>query len=368
MLVLLPNWFKNKALCARFLNNNLKANVHFAILEEHRHLQFGSDHERERARKLLADEYRTTMRKVWPEWNRKQHTVPANWNSQAIGMDGFLPDDVSDTDYRTVPNVLIRDLAVGVKKMPEGASAADLTRAVLFALQNEQEFRFPEDLPTVLDFIGHTRLTADHTDRALIRTYTHPKRVVYVANQVARQQSNEDSKANKVLTPQRMESHLGHDRITSQTVTPLRNDSPSIVGDQQAWGQSLAQNAPQNTGAVQGVGTVTIKTESTQVDRSMEEMENLIREHLTPASDQAQTPLALTSTGRYPPGHPLRECVEGSMSYDTSPLARAARFAQRPDQLETAWNVEHTLFLNQVLDAAQAEYSESLFQDFEDYV
>lgn len=80
ILALLPNWFKDKLLCARFMNNKLTAQVHFMILEEHRNLQFETEFERDRARKSLTDEYRKTMRTIWIGWTKAKQFASFDWD------------------------------------------------------------------------------------------------------------------------------------------------------------------------------------------------------------------------------------------------------------------------------------------------
>lgn len=379
ILVLLPNWFKNKALCARFVNNNLTGHIHFMILEEHRELQLGSEYERERARKWITDEYRKAMRKIVPDWIKAKHVVPAGWDSTAIGMDGFYPDDVDSRDYRRVPSILFKDLAIGVKKMPEGPAAGDLTRALLFALENKQDYSFPEDLPTILDYIGRTHITTAHTDRPLVHVYAERKRQEDIRNRTLRQQSNNANRAaqaqpisegyasanqsNSVLqaaqaqpipegyAPANQQGIAAHDGTVFQTRDPstLQHMTQQTLdyGAQKLW-----QGTPQGVEAVPGNRALSHPVEDVQGDQSGDDMFHLLHQHLTPKFDMVVIP----PTGlQYAPDFQLRDCIEGNIAFDGSPLARAAKFAQREDQMGVLWCVEHVPLLNQLLNAARAE-------------
>jgi hypothetical protein len=330
ILVLLPNWFKNKALCARFLNNNLTGSIHFMILEEHRELQFGSEHDRERARKWLTDEYRKAMRKINKDWTKATHVKPAGWQPTAMGVDGFTPDDMDAPGYRRVPSILFKDLAIGVKKMPEGPAAGDLTRALLFALESNQDYLFPEDLPTILDYIGRTNITTAHTDRPIVHTYSELKLQEDTRNRALRQQYNQANQA-------------AHAQPTLQQMAQQALD----YGAQNLW-----QNIPQSVEAVPGNQALSHPVENAQVDQSSENMVGLLCQHLNPEFDMVVIP----PTGLdYAHDFLLRDCIEGNIAFDGSPLARAARFAQREDQMQVTWCVGHVPLLNQLLDAARAE-------------
>jgi hypothetical protein len=330
ILVLLPNWFRNKALCARFLNNHLTGSIHFMILEEHRELQFGSEHERERARKWLTDEYRKAMRKDNKDWTKATHVKPAGWQPTAMGVDGFTPDDVEVPGYRRVPSIFFRDLAIGVKKMPEGPAAGDLTRALLFAIESKQDYLFPEDLPTILDYIGRTQITTAHTDRLIVHTYSELKLQEETRNRALRQQYNQANQAAQA-------------QPTLQQMAQQALD----YGAQNLW-----QNTTQSVEAVPGNQAGSHQVENAQIDQSDENVVGLLRQHLNPEFEMVVIP----PTGLdYAQDFLLRDCIEGNIAFDGSPLARAARFAQRQDQMQVTWSVGHVPLLNQLLDAARAE-------------
>ncbi|KAF3044960.1 hypothetical protein E8E11_005181 [Didymella keratinophila] len=174
IIVLLPNWFKNKNIALRFMSNYLTANLHFAIFEEHRECNFKDDYEREKAKKTITDEYRKAMRSH-PQnrsWTKAKHSEPLGWDPKLIAMGGFVPDDARLPQYHRLPSVPLHDLMIGVKKLPEGTNAGDLTRCVQFALTRPEDFVFPDDLPRILDHVGRTKVTTAHTDRAIVRAYT----------------------------------------------------------------------------------------------------------------------------------------------------------------------------------------------------
>lgn len=359
IIVLLPNWFKNKAICHRFLNNNLTTNVHLAILEDHRELTLATKYDREKARKTLADEYRKTMRKINSGWTKTKYVAPLGWNPSLIAVDGFVPDDVSLEGYRRPPSIPFKDLAIGVKKLPEGTCAGDLTRALNFALESELVYHFPDDLAAILDYIGRTETTSEHTDRPVVNRYSEFKRIEEDARRYPRQQQSKSNKKTDVRSfpaPQTQTIVVREQAVREPAVwgpgNPALAETSSQFADLRVPAsyqpaKSIMPLRPQDrviNHQMQG-------DQSNQDDHSSEEMEALLGPHLV--SQAMTTPV---SPG-YAPDYLLRDCIEGDIAFDGTPLARAARFAQRQDQLTANWTMSQVAWLNNLLDAALAETS-----------
>lgn len=181
LIAVVPQWFRNPGITWRFMNNGINAAVHFAILEQHRHLGLTNAEEAERARDHISDTYRKTMRKMenFSGWTKAGHNIPDNWNKLNISVSGYLPESAKKIGYVTPASIPFIVLAVGLKKLPQGYDAGDLSRALQFAMQNQKlgehgrptEFMFPDDIQPILDHIGHTQNTDNHVDDTVVRHY-----------------------------------------------------------------------------------------------------------------------------------------------------------------------------------------------------
>ncbi|KAF9693384.1 hypothetical protein EKO04_008601 [Ascochyta lentis] len=393
IIVLLPNWFKNRAVAARFMNNDLTAAIHFMILEEHRHLQFASEKDKEKAKKTIADEYRRTMRKIRPSWTKAGHATPIGWDPTLTAMGGFVPDDVDRSGYRRPASIPFRDLATGVKKVPEGTNAGDLTRALQFALQQPEVYVFPDDLPVILDHIGRTKITTAHTDRLAVRRYDEVKRTEDHAKKHSRQNGPRFTAEDLVARHPR---RAPFDRENVPAMMQVMGDgsryAPAVPFEpysqppqvyQNGFNVAETQQQPEQTIWPQEQGLVLHAHTQPSPVHEVDELFRLPKqagadsanyqaaepslefgvEHSGEAMDALLQPYQSTDDGRmptppasplYPPHQLLRDCIEGNIGFDGSAFAQAARFAQRPDQIGTTWYVENARWLAEMLGATQS--------------
>ncbi|EUC46057.1 hypothetical protein COCMIDRAFT_93767, partial [Bipolaris oryzae ATCC 44560] len=185
ILVLLPHWFRNPQILMRFLNNGLTSNIHIMILEEYRGLELNTGEEIERARDYIADQYRKAMRKIMPGWLRRNHKAPEDWDATVMSIENAIPEAATRDGYVAPPSIPFKNLADGLKKLPQGYDAGHLTRALDYAMKNGKHgkdgsttvFMFPDDIQIILDHIGRTEITLTHLDTYVISRYASMARV-----------------------------------------------------------------------------------------------------------------------------------------------------------------------------------------------
>ncbi|KAF2127530.1 hypothetical protein P153DRAFT_432654 [Dothidotthia symphoricarpi CBS 119687] len=396
IIAILPSWFKNTSLATRFLNNNITASIHLAILQEHRDLGITTEHERARAREGIADAYRKTMRSVDPEWTKARHRIPKEWNNGVMNVNTFVPDVVHETWYQAPPPIAFKALCNGLKKLPQGADAGDLTRALEYALcntkfdqfQQPHELLFPDDLQMILGYIGRTDVTMEHTDRCVVRRYADVVRKAVGDRKPALKQMKSPGMgmpAAPSVKNQRAESEFAVPQATLQippgelnvallsgaappvpkvtiipstpTNTIVRTSTPPPGFAFSA--EVLALITPPGYPANHFASPPEVHPSETAIDRTRREvayMDSLIQEHAssnlsclpTPSPspeskfDRKQVHEQVQTFERYSQTHLLRDCHEGCSEeeQDDSDLACAARYARLPDQIGTDWRVQ----------------------------
>jgi hypothetical protein len=256
IIVILPNWFSNQQIMDRFMNNGLTPVVHVAILQEHRAMDNMSSDEIAKLREGCSDEYRRVMRTMNPSWKRVSHTVPASWDSQNIAVNHFLPDVARSPRYSAPKPISFKDLMVGIKKLPEGEDAGDLTRALNFALRNQKtdtdglevDYMFPDDIHAIINHIGPTLLTDDHSDTVIRFRYDKKQKDAAAANR-KRERETESSALQPRLTKrqQRDDSQTPERSFMSAWMSNEINASYSSRGRAQTQRTPPPQALPPST-------------------------------------------------------------------------------------------------------------------------
>jgi hypothetical protein len=262
IIVILPNWFSNQQIMDRFMNNGLTPIVHVAILQEHHAMDSMSLDAIAKLREGCSDEYRRVMRTMNSSWKRAAHTVPATWDKQNISINHFLPDVARHLNYIAPKAIPFKDLIVGIKKLPEGEDAGDLTRALEFALHNQKidangsmvDYMFPDDIHAILKHIGPTILTNDHYDMVTRFRYDKKQKDAAAANR--KRERGTESPALQPRLPKRQQreysetperslmrghmggtinvSYSGHGRAQSSQPSPPQAFAPAMYGYQTA--------------------------------------------------------------------------------------------------------------------------------------
>ncbi|KAH7385318.1 hypothetical protein DE146DRAFT_621523 [Phaeosphaeria sp. MPI-PUGE-AT-0046c] len=199
ILTLLPNWVKNEDIAARFMNNGLDSGVHIAMLEENQGLNIPTN-EIPRVKDGITALYRRAMRKTNSTWKKVDHKAPDNWDPRSISVDQFVPDEIRKNGAKAQqPSIAFSDLANGIKRLPQGANAGDLTHALEYALSNEKpspyhgvttDWMFPDDIHTILQQQGYITVTDDHSDRAAFKRYDLPTKVAVKVDRKRRYEGN----------------------------------------------------------------------------------------------------------------------------------------------------------------------------------
>ncbi|PVI00027.1 hypothetical protein DM02DRAFT_655795 [Periconia macrospinosa] len=330
IITFMPWLFTNTWIAQRFVNNGLTNGQHLEIYNTHRH----PDTIHEMNMSIVSNSYLNTMRgpgwRYQPKevqetmWSRKRQIqlTPVGWNHDDITVNGFVPD--GRPVY--VPSVPILALLRGVKKIPQGPDAADLTRAIEFAAENKTktsqadsiEYMFPDHLALIFHRMGgRTSVGADHTDGAVAGRYElhikHRKRL--------------EGRAASSLSPQ----PIPPERSNAATKPPSVEQTANNVGNQPSRGQQIVKDAPQFRTAYQAFWSTVLHPETVFLPNPP------LNERLRPYGQGA---LANEPTRGYPAKTLLRDLAGVIRDDDYSLFAQAVRISLEPDQLGIDWVVE----------------------------
>jgi hypothetical protein len=228
ILVILPNWYKNTRIMARFMNNGFNSMIHAEILQEHRTLNTPEEG-LGRFRDALSAQYRRTMRMIDPMWKKANHKEPNNWDKTNLGVNNFSPDDAANPNFRAPAPIPFTALMAGITKLPQGYDAGDLTRALDFAVSHPKPegspWMFPTDIHTILGYIGYTRITNYHIDSAFDR-YQKTSKTAAADRKRPLEQPAEPS-----VAPKRQQL----DKADTPAHAPVQNDACPDDASYDAW-------------------------------------------------------------------------------------------------------------------------------------
>ncbi|EDU48066.1 predicted protein [Pyrenophora tritici-repentis Pt-1C-BFP] len=395
IIVIFPQWFRNPYILERFLNNGITANIQFVILTN-------TD--------TLASLQKQMRKYLDSKWTKQTHRAPYGWNTQTMSIHDFKPESmVSGGPYEAPPSIPFKDLAIGLKKLPVGSDAGDLTRALDYAMQNYKldehghpvDFVFPDDIHLILDAIGRTVVTAGNADVSIIIRYhniireheaVRRKKLAEDRRQTAderRQQELAVEAANQSMNqdhehqiPTQQSSLYGYGQMDWQVPQPAPQhyQSDGEYGGMSSTGmgfhppRTYSQDAaaavasrltsygtPQTTTSLPPIPSICVFSPSDDDTSQPPPQQSWQPQDPVAAQQQIEDWVAANKTfdlNGVPqcsmhPAMLLRECADRFAADDTSDIARAARWAVAlgdSDVLE--WTVGDAEMIVGLLDAA----------------
>ncbi|RAR14124.1 hypothetical protein DDE83_002542 [Stemphylium lycopersici] len=124
----------------------------------------------------------------YEKWTVTKHITierPVGFDPTSVDVSSFrAPENHNARELAAAaksspPTLLFRDMANGVKIMPSGFDALDLTRCIEYCLQNKNEdWCYPQDFSGLVDRLGGpAAVHREHQDDAAIRRHTSDKKL-----------------------------------------------------------------------------------------------------------------------------------------------------------------------------------------------
>lgn len=134
--------------------------------------------------------------KTYKNWKVSTHQTiekPANYDPTSLCVTKFrTPGNRNPCEVN--PAILFRDMAAGVKVMPEGYDALDLTRCIQYCLDhNDEDWCYPRDFVELVERLGGPApVHAEHQDAAALRRLTSAQKLKYATVAGKRIRNRED--------------------------------------------------------------------------------------------------------------------------------------------------------------------------------
>jgi hypothetical protein len=229
-LVFLPNSVRNLDVVLRFAYNGVHQEAVSRIVEHGRVLP--KDCKVNTALKIMQYGPRFRLLHIpgpgvkWTPEKAFNEDRPDNWDKTNLSWNGCR----LDTLYKSgcgpvVDNVPFENLARGVKNMPTGYDALDLTRCVEVAQKSPGVYKFPRDFPAILQQLGGPAVVRyGNLDAAVARRYTRNS-VVFKRHLEAGLITDPDDKLVARAVPDT--TTIGNSSFSSSTISSSAADKAS---------------------------------------------------------------------------------------------------------------------------------------------
>jgi len=187
-LAFIPHAIKSFDIMDRFLHNGALSGTFADMINHYRDMPYGPITNNTIYRMMKGPmEHRAKTEPTYEKWTVAKHTTlprPAGFNPTSVSVAGFGTPYNFNSRERTVaetqppPSIPFRDMANGVKIMPSGEDALDLTRCVQYCVKNnDSSWLYPQDFQNLVARLGGASTVHPyHHDDAAIRRHTSEKK------------------------------------------------------------------------------------------------------------------------------------------------------------------------------------------------
>ena len=170
LLTLLPNCLTSPDVVLRFVSNRMTRDALLSILYTNRILEADLGNLVDYVLRSMRNAMRANGHEGWTlseHWKKFQH-LSEQCNAASLSVGGFRTlYDVCEYGKKS-EDVPFTQLAEGVKKMPQGDDALDLTRMVQYCVENPEEgWRYPTHYDELLRRLDRSPPTAANEDREI---------------------------------------------------------------------------------------------------------------------------------------------------------------------------------------------------------
>lgn len=197
-----PHAIKSYDTMDRFLYNGATSGTFATLINQYRHMPYGPIGNNSIYRMMKGPmDHRAKADPTYEKWTVAKHAAIKKPNA-------FDPFSVSVAGFRTpinfnsrqsaaattqpLPSISFHDMANGVKTMPSGYDALDLTRCVAYCVKhNDESWRYPQDFEKLVALLGGAAAVhREHRDEAAILRHMSEQKRINVKRAGARQRED----------------------------------------------------------------------------------------------------------------------------------------------------------------------------------
>ncbi|KAG9195386.1 hypothetical protein G6011_00507 [Alternaria panax] len=202
MTTLVPHAIKSYDIMDRFLYNGALSGTFATLINQYRHMPYGHIENNSIYRMMKGPmDHRAKDDPTYKKWTVAKHATikkPGNFDPTSVSVAGFrTPLNFNSRQSAAAitqppPSILFRDMANGVKTMPSGYDALDLTRCVEYCLKhNDESWTYPRDFEKLVAQLGGAATVYyNHQDEAAILRHTSGKKRMNAKRAGARQRND----------------------------------------------------------------------------------------------------------------------------------------------------------------------------------
>ncbi|KAH6868003.1 hypothetical protein BKA58DRAFT_421382 [Alternaria rosae] len=198
-LAFIPHAIKSFDIMDRFLHNGALSGTFADMINHYRDMPYGPITNNTIYRMMKGPmAHRAKTDPTYEKWTVAKHTAlqtPAGFDPASVSVAGFSTPYNFNSRERAVaatqppPSIPFRDMINGVKIMPSGYDALDLTRCVQYCVENnDSSWLYPQDFENLVAQLGGAATVHRyHLDDAALRRHTSEKKLNNAKRAGARQ-------------------------------------------------------------------------------------------------------------------------------------------------------------------------------------
>lgn len=229
----LPQSIKSFDIINRFISNGALAMTLASMINHYRAMPIGPIENNTIYRMMKGQmNIHAKTNPAYKGWTVTKHAdiiKPSTFNHSSVSVSNFHTPESMMSSPQSPKTILFRDLANGVKVMPSGPDALDLTRCIQYCLEHDNEdWYYPTDFASLVQNLGGAApVHSEHADAAAITRHSAGLKLT----KVRRTPPGRGSRVRTVKSTKAVVEESEEDELESASSSPLSSLSFSAADD-----------------------------------------------------------------------------------------------------------------------------------------